>query len=385
MCLYPRLEKNRKYTATKKNGGIIPPFSDNRVLYIPIPCGKCMECRKKKAREWTVRLMEEIKNGNKGIFITLTFNNESIKHLSETVTINTLIEYYKLFGENVDKVDKKLHWKLKNKLKGYKHDNEIATLGVRLFLERWRKQFKTSVKHWLVTELGHEGTENIHLHGILWTNKSLKTIKAKWQYGYIFPRDDYEYKINYVNAKTINYICKYIYKTDVDHKEYNPIILTSAGIGNRYIKEKVYSHEEEWLHRDKEGNWSLRTYKKYKLVNKAHGNYLKNKFNENGTDETYRTGTGHKIALPTYYRNNIYTEEEKEKLWLQKLDKEERWVTGIRIKVDKAYDEYYAMLKKAREINNKLGYGNDENNWKRIQYENAIRDMMRDKRKNNTT
>ena len=33
MCLYPKLIQNRKYKANKKNGGIIPPVPDNRVLW----------------------------------------------------------------------------------------------------------------------------------------------------------------------------------------------------------------------------------------------------------------------------------------------------------------------------------------------------------------
>ena len=46
------------------------------------------------------------------------------------------------------------------------------------------------------------------------------------------------------------------------------------------------------------------------------------------TDETYRTRKGLKLALPIYYRNKIYAEEEKEKLWIEKLDKKERWIDG---------------------------------------------------------
>ena len=39
MCLYPKLIKNRKYIANKKNGGNIPPVSDSRVLMVPVGCG----------------------------------------------------------------------------------------------------------------------------------------------------------------------------------------------------------------------------------------------------------------------------------------------------------------------------------------------------------
>ena len=47
MCLYPRLIKNPKYKANKKNGRIIPVISDKRVLAVPIGCGKCIECKKR--------------------------------------------------------------------------------------------------------------------------------------------------------------------------------------------------------------------------------------------------------------------------------------------------------------------------------------------------
>ena len=42
---------------------------------------------------------------------------------------------------------------------------------------------------------------------------------------------------------------------------------------------------------------------------------------------------GHKQALPIYWRNKIYSEEEREKLWLQKLDKKERYVNGQKIDI----------------------------------------------------
>lgn len=60
MCLYPLKLKNKKYTGTKKNQGHIPdppiigqndlgiPIYDERVLQIEVPCGQCIECRKKR-------------------------------------------------------------------------------------------------------------------------------------------------------------------------------------------------------------------------------------------------------------------------------------------------------------------------------------------------
>ena len=264
MCLYPKLIKNRKYVANKKNGGVIPPIFDKRVLVVPAGCGKCMECKKKKSREWQVRLQEEIRQRKNGKFVTLTFSNESIKEIAENI-----------------------------KLDGYELDNEIATVATRRFLERWRKKYKKSVKHWLVTELGGNGTENIHLHGIIWTDETAETISKIWKYGFTWVGD--KNNGGYVSEKTINYITKYVTKTDLKHSEYNSKILCSSGIGKNYIERSDSN---------------------------------KNRYKKNGTDETYKTREGTKLAIPIYYRNKIYTEEERERLWIEKLDQEVRYING---------------------------------------------------------
>ena len=272
MCLYPTIIKNRKYISNKKNGGNIPPVKDERVKYVPIGCQNCMECRKQKQRGWQVRLLEDIEHHRNGKFITLTFSNESYADLAEEC----------------------------KGIEGYELDNAIATLAVRRFLERWRKKYTTSLRHWLVTELGHQGTEHVHIHGIIWTNEPLTEVEEKWKYGFMWKGDE-ERKLNYVNACTVNYITKYISKVDLDHMYYKSIVLTSAGIGREYTK-----------------NWSS----------------TQNKYKGKETIETYRTTTGHKIAMPIYWRNKIYNDQEREQLWLYRLDKNERWVCGEKIKPD---------------------------------------------------
>lgn len=318
MCLYPKLIKNRKYVANKKNKGIIPQMKDKRVQIVPVACGKCMECLKKKSKEWQVRLSEDIKHHKDAIFITLTFSNESIRELSKGI-----------------------------KLTGYELDNEIATKATRRFLERWRKKHKRSVRHWLITELGHQGTENIHMHGIIYTDKGTKEIREIWKYGYVWGSD--EQKNGYVNEQTINYIIKYVHKQDQKHKEYKPKILTSPGIGKGYVG----SH-----------------------------NAKKNKYKKGETKETYTNRAGYKMALPIYFRNKIYTEEERERLWLEKLDKEERYINGQKVDISKGEEGYYNLLKEARKLNKTLGYGDDKINWERKKYERERRIIMQQKRKN---
>lgn len=312
MCLYPKLIKNRKYIANKKNKGVIPPlpiidingkkYKDTRVLEVPVGCGKCMECLKQKNREWAVRLQEEIRHDKTGKFITLTFSPEELEKLGNEI-----------------------------KATGYLKDNEIATLATRRFLERWRKDKKKSVKHWFVTELGQESTEHIHIHGIIWTNESEEYIKKKWKYGNIWVG-------KYTNEKTVNYITKYINKIDPKHKEYKPKILTSQGIG------KGYFNRTDWM---------------------------KNIYKQN-TDERYTTKQGVKLALPIYYRNKIYTDEEKEKLWIDKLNKNERWVNGEKTTSE---EEYNKLREYARTLNKELGYGDDTINWEQRKYENERRNI----------
>lgn len=304
MCLYPRLIRNPKYKANKKNKGYAPIPPDKRVAYVPIACGKCIECRRAKTREWQVRLNEELKQNKNALFVTLTFSEDSLHELAKETK-----------GEN----------------------NAMATLAVKRFRERWRKKFKKSIKHWLVTELGQTKTERIHLHGFLFTNKR-ENIAEIWKYGYIYIGD-------YVNEKTINYCVKYVNKIDTKHKNYQPIILTSPGIGRNY--ENTLSFKES-------------------------------KFKGEETKDYYKLPNGAKISLPIYYRNKLYNEEEREKLWLIKLDKQVRYVN--KQKIDTSTDEgiglYLRILKKQQELNKKLGYFDDSKEWKESEYNLKLKDIQ---------
>lgn len=295
--------------SNKKNGGVIPPVSDKRVLLVPVGCGKCMECKKQKAKNWSVRLQEEIRENKKGKMITLTFSNESVKKLIKEKNLQ---------------------------LTGYNLDNEIAKIGIRRFLENWRKTHKKSIKHWLITELGQTNSERIHIHGILFTD-NINDIKNKWKYGMVHIGE-------YVNEKTINYIVKYVNKTDEKHKYFESKIFCSSGIGNNYLK-RIDSKN--------------------------------NKYKGDKTNELYITRSGAKLNLPIYYRNHIYTEKEKELLWLQKLDKEKRYVNGKEIDISDGEEEYYKVLEQERIKNKRLGYLDDKINWEKKKYENELRNVKK--------
>lgn len=260
-CLYSKLILNRKYLPNKKNGGFPPVLKDKRLMYVPAECGVCYECRKKRRREWMIRLSEELRNGNIPLFVTLTIDDENLKRVKGS-------------------------------------ENTQAGQFVRWFLENVRSKTKKSVKHFLVTELG-ETNGRIHMHGFIWANKEL--IKEKWIYGFVHIG-------TFVNEKSINYMTKYMLKKSID-KEFIPKVFASKGIGRDYLKRK-----------DAKNN----TYK------------------ENGTNETYRFRNGSKSYLPKYYRNKIYTEEEREKLWIEKEEKGEIYICGEKTRPNT--EEYNNLL-----------------------------------------
>ena len=63
---------------------------------------------------------EEIKHDRTGKIITLTFSNEELDKLIQET--------------------------------GIQESNAVATIAVRRFLERWRKKYKKSVKHFLIPQ-----------------------------------------------------------------------------------------------------------------------------------------------------------------------------------------------------------------------------------------
>lgn len=329
MCLYPKFIENPKYKGNKKNGWQPPPVTDERIKYVPIGCNNCIECRKQKRRSWQVRLQEDIKEHTNGKFITLTFSNEKIKELTEIIH-----QRDKEDGQTIQ-------------LTAYDLDNAICTLAVRRFLERWRKEYKKSLRHWLITEIGHQGTENIHMHGIIWTDEHLDKIEKHWQNGWIWKGKRIRGKMtNYVNERTINYITKYVTKIDHVNTTYKAIILTSPGIGANYTKTI---------------------------------NAQRNQFKQTETNQLYRTRSGFMLNLPIYYRNKLYTEKQREILWTQLLDKEERWICGEKINA-KNDDEYQKLLTWYRERNQQLGYGSDKHSYDTAKYEQQRRTIAQQTR-----
>lgn len=300
MCLYPRLILNKKYLPTKKNGGNPAKCEDERTKYVPIGCGNCIECKKQKAQEWKVRLNEEIKVNNNAHFVTLSFSDEELDELcKELKTTETEI---------------------------------VSSIAIRRFTERWRKLFKTAPRHFLINELGHNESERLHFHGLLWySNISKEELEKIWSYGMIYVGE-------YVNNKTINYIVKYVTKIDRDHKGFKQQIFASKGLGRNYI---------------------------------GTPNANMNKYRGLKTREYYTLPNGAKVSLPIYYRNHIYTEEERGYLWCNRLDKEIQYILGTEypLRTQEQRIDFENILKNAQDFNIIAGYGEPTEKWEKTTYQ----------------
>lgn len=313
MCLYPKLITNKKYTPTKKNNYTPPYLHDYRVSKVAVGCGKCIECKKQKAREWQIRILEHQKMYKHIYCYTLTFNNQELEKLCKETKL--------------------------------KECNAIATIALRRFLERWRKKYKKSLNHWFITELGHQNTERIHMHGLIFSNEAIdkEEIQNIWKYGNI--------RLGaWWGLRTINYLIKYVHKVDKDHKNYESVVLCSPGIGSNFL-DRIYTKQ-------------------------------KYKFDGKNTIEYYILPNGAKISLPIYYRNKLWTEDERERLWINRIEIAKRYVLGIEIRdidTDQGYRHYQKLLKTAQKTNNKLGFGDDSKQWQKRDYNITLR--MLNKRK----
>lgn len=216
-----------------------------------------------------------------------------------------------------------------------KTEEECIKKMIRLWLERVRKTTKKSLKHWFTTEKGGNRTERYHLHGIVWGTKDTTLITELWKYGFVFIG-------SFVNEQTINYITKYITKKDLKHPNFSPTILCSAGIGEKYL-----SRSDSEL----------------------------NRFRGKQTTETYRLRNGTKLNLPIYYRNKLYTDEEREQLFLNKIEKGVVWVLGQKVNIADE-ETYFQLLKQAQKDCQRL-HGDDPVQWEEAKYERRLQKQRR--------
>lgn len=192
MCVNP-------YIARRKDG-----------TPVPVPCGKCLDCRKQYQNEWIFRLTQEAKRSICPCFVTLTYNDENLP-----------LECDELTGELVSVVVKR---------------------HVQLFLKRLRKnggQMLSGMRYFAVGEYGAK-YNRAHYHLIiiapnLYRSNDLdKLVCQSWQLGFS--------KTRFATLKQFKYVCKYMNKLDDRFHLEKPFRLYSRSIGLNFLTQKMVDY-----------------------------------------------------------------------------------------------------------------------------------------------
>ena len=101
----------------------------------------------------------------------------------------------------------------------------------------------------------------------------------------------------------------------------------------------------------------------------------KHEWNKEKTIITYRARNGADMPLPRYYKTQLYTEDQRQLLWLYAEDKGVKWVKGFEvIGANTVNKNYYERLLKEK---NENGIGLHGDNIEEIERKKAINRMVK--------
>lgn len=223
----------KKMTFPEYTSYCLAYFGDTEALdkYIEVPCGCCHSCERSRMRSYMIRLLYELSVYPDSLFITLTFDDY---HLDK-------------FRDNPNK-------------------------AVRLFLDRVRKTYGKTIRHWIVPEFGSL-RGRLHYHGLLFGVGDINIgyrLDSLWRYGFIY--------VGYANDKTARYITKYVTKSlSRPYGKDLPRIISSKGVGASYLTdENIEFH-----------------------------------CSQTGVLRPYILFGSYKVPLPRYYYDKIFSDEDK--------------------------------------------------------------------------
>lgn len=223
------------------------------------PCGRCPQCKKRRVSDWVLRMVEEEKVSSSAFFVTLTYSQMKVP-----ITKNGFMTCH---YPDVQKFFKRLR-KLQSK---YYATNSITIPA----------GFPTKLRYYAVSEYGSSKTYGRpHYHIILFNLVDPDFIPKAW----IDPVDGKligNVHCGKVTRASIAYTTKYIDKESRipihkrDDREPERSYM-SKGIGKNFLTPQMVAYFKADIHR---------------LYH---------------TDET-----GKKIALPRYYRERIFNDDER--------------------------------------------------------------------------
>lgn len=226
---------------------------------VPVPCGKCPPCKRRRVSDWAFRLEQEDKVSQSSLFVTLTYNTDHVPISKKG---------YMTLVKTVPHINKK-----------GKETTLPHPKSPQAFIKRLRKlQKSTAIKYYLCGEYGTK-TNRPHYHIILF-NANPAFISQAWTFGDIH--------IGNVEAASIKYCAKYIdkakripmHRNDDRLPEFS---LMSKKLGHTYLTPQMKKYHQDRIY-----------------------------------DMYVTRKDGIKLAMPRYYRNILFTEEQR-KLQAKKI------------------------------------------------------------------
>lgn len=282
---------------------------------VPVPCGKCPECRNRRASGWSFRLMYEEKRSKSAQFITLTYDTKYVP-----ISRNGFMD--------------------------------LSKRDVQLFFKRLRKYHipwddKFPIKYYCAGEYGGK-TWRPHYHIIIF-NARIELIQKAWEKGGVHYGE--------VSGASIGYTLKYITKKSripqhMNDDRVREFSLMSKGLGKNYVGEWIKDCKEVM---DKNG----RIRKVYFDVNISDSKIKE--WHNKGFDRMYcNLEDGKKIAMPRYYKDLVFNEHKRkacgyfaQKKYLEKQRKEMQELGDDYFRT-KAEGEKAALAKMERDTKNKV-------------------------------
>lgn len=189
-------------------------------LGLQLPCGKCLACRIKKRKEWSVRMLHELNYHDKSSFVTLTYTDTHLPANGSLVKAD-LQKFFKRLRRDTDIPIK------------YFACGEYGNRS-RLIKTRSGRIFKTD---------GERPHYHFILYGLGLTKHDKELVMDNWPYADWSQKDIAKDSFGLVEPDSISYVAQYIdkkYSGEKAIEEYNlkgrePVFsLCSKGIGKQY-------------------------------------------------------------------------------------------------------------------------------------------------------
>lgn len=287
-------------------GGVNNPGQDR----VPVPCGKCVPCKKRRVDQWVFRMMQEDKRQEHCHFITLTYDTRSVP-----------------ISPNGFMTLRRGHETVKRKKPG-KDGSMYKTVTLChfvLFMKRLRKLIPHArLKYYFCGEYGTK-RRRPHYHAIVFGCPDVELYSKAWA---IDGNNLGDVHVGTVTDDSVAYVMKYIDKSvwrplhsrDDRIPEYSGM---SKHLGDNYLTPEMLEYHKADLSR-------LYCTKK----------------------------GGYRVPMPRYYKDKIYSQSEKQ-LQLDLIQKAvELGEVSERLKFNRLYgttsltfEEYKSRQKVARHFN----------------------------------